>query len=140
MYFQRPTAGGVVSKIASSDDGASTANKLVDVSGVSGAGAKARSNALVSVRVLTRLTNTTTLRLDLFFFTSVSHPEEPAILGRVSDNTMRIPYVHIIDRAGGGLARILDFPLKWRGSRARCGRRARGQSLQPSHSVETNTV
>ena len=81
MYFQLPS-GDWVLKTASRDLGVFTANRLVNAAGARGAGAKANRRALVAVNVAKREAKTMTLRLDFFFFTSVSR-RIGRILGRV---------------------------------------------------------
>jgi hypothetical protein len=67
MYLHRPGLAGVcVWKITSIDSGVSTAKRLLEASGVSGAGASARSNALVSVSTPMRVAKTTKRRLGCF--------------------------------------------------------------------------
>src|SRR5947199_10009443 len=64
MYFQLPGWHGVlVWKITSIASGASTANRLAEASGVSGAGASASSIALVSVSTSTSVAKTMKRRL-----------------------------------------------------------------------------
>src|SRR5262245_41521559 len=66
MHVQALAAGARVWKIASIDAGASIANRLLVASGVRGAGARAISRALVSIKTPTRDEKTTTLRRDFF--------------------------------------------------------------------------
>ena len=70
MYRQRAVrTGASVWKIASIVCGASIANRLLDASALSGAGASASSSALVSVRTVISVERTMTRRW--VFFTSV---------------------------------------------------------------------
>src|SRR5437762_2591807 len=100
MLFQRPGAqGDLVWKITSIESGASMANKLAEVSGVSGAGASASSNALVAVRTPMRVVKTRNLRWVFFTSTPVGQihlsrgPRQTFIglrfIGSASDNTAR---------------------------------------------------